>query len=260
MNILFLGTGAADWELKSENDMTDGERRYSSMLIDGHILLDAAPQSYNYATKLDVDFSKITACLISHTHSDHYNKEAFISFAKQSGHKIDIYCHCNAAERLGITACEKEYVNIVPLNSFDTFECSGYEIVAAAANHMVENSSEQPLHFIMKKDGKTYMCGGDGGMYTARTWEYMRTQCFDGILFDATVGDSDCDWRLGTHNSIPMLRLIVAAMREGKMINKDTTLVATHFAKTLHAPDSETKLILDKIGIKMAADGESIDL
>lgn len=260
MNILFLGTGAADWELKSECEMNVGERRYSSMIIDGKILLDVAPQAFDFASKLGIDFSKITDCFISHTHGDHYNKEAFLNFAKQSGHKINIYCHCDAVARLGLTDAESELAHIIPLRAFETFECGGYEVTAVTANHLVENSPEQPLHYIMKKDAKTYMCGGDGGMYTARTWEYMRTQCFDGIIFDTTVGDSDCDWRLGTHNSIPMLRLIVAALREGKMIHKDTTLVGTHLAKTLHAPDFETKKILGVFGVQMATDGEIVEL
>ena len=257
MEILFLGTGAADWELKPENEMKENERRYSSMLIDGKILLDVAPQSFDYAEKLGIDFEAITDCLITHTHGDHYNKTVMLKFAKRIGHKINMYCNTDAIDRLAL-GDYPEYFNIVPLNRFDKFVAGDYEITAVDANHLVENSPEQPLHYIFTSQGKTYMLGGDGGMYTAHTWEYMRTLKFDVIIFDATVGDSDCDWRLGTHNSIPMIRLIVAAMREAEMISSDTVLVANHLAKTLHAEDEETERIFAQIGIKVAYDGKTI--
>jgi hypothetical protein len=80
----------------------------------------------------------------------------------------------------------------------------------------------------------------------------MRTLQFDGIVFDATVGDSDDDWRLGTHNSIPMLRLATAAMRRGRMLSEGATLIANHLAMTLHAPKEETERLFSALGITVA--------
>lgn len=259
MNLLMLGTGAADWPLKPECDMTEDGRRFSSMIIDGTILLDAAPQSYDFAKSLNADISGLSDFFITHTHGDHYNKEAVLNFARETG-KLRIWCHRDAVGQLGFDEEEKKYFEIKPLDVFDTFETAGYEVTAVSANHLVEDSPEQPLHYIFKKDGKTYMCGGDGGVFTAHTWEYMRTQCFDGIIFDATVGDSDCDWRLGTHNSIPMLRLITAALREGKMIHDDTFLAATHLAMTLHAGKEETENLFAKIGMTVLYDGKEYNM
>ena len=260
MKILFLGTGAADWPKKPEEEMGADERRFSSMLIDGHILLDVAPQSYAYARCQDVDTSRITDCFISHTHSDHYDKESLLAFARDA-HGIRLHLHPLAADRLGLSEEEKRLVDIDPLGVFDDARAGAYRVTAVAANHLVEGSAEQPLHFIFEsEDGKRYLLGGDGGLFTARTWEYMRTLVFDGVTFDATVGDSEDDFRLGTHNSIPMLRLATAAMRRGKMLAEGATLVANHLARTLHAPKEETERLFSALGITVAYDGLKIEM
>ena len=260
MKILFLGTGAADWPKKEEKDMKAGERRFSSMLIDGRILLDAAPQSFAFAKRLGTDLSEITDCFITHTHSDHYDKEALLAFARECG-GLRLHLHRLAAERLGLSDAEKALFDIRPMGIFDDARAGSYTVTACSANHLVENSPEQPLHFIFEgEEGKHYLLGGDGGLFTARTWEYMRTLQFDGILFDATVGDSDDDFRLGTHNSIPMLRLATAAMRRGKMLREGATLIATHLAMTLHAPTEETERLFSALGITVAYDGMEIEL
>ena len=260
MKILFLGTGAADWELKEEKDMKEGERRYSSMLIDGQILLDVAPQSYAYAKALGLDLSHITDCFISHTHGDHYNKEALLSFAKECG-GLRLHLHLYAVDRLGLSEEERKLFEILPMGVFDDTRAGGYVVTACSANHLVEHSAEKPLHFIFEdKDERRYLLGGDGGLFTAHTWEHMRTLKFNGIIFDATVGDSEDDFRLGTHNSIPMLRLATASMRRAKILADGAKLFANHLAKTLHAPKEETERLFAALGITVAYDGMEIEI
>ena len=261
MKILFLGTGAADWPLKPEEKMEEGDRRYCSMLIDGKILLDVAPQSYAFAKRLGIDLSHLTDCFISHTHSDHYNKKALLSFAKECG-GLRLHLHRDAVPRLGFSEEEKRLFEILPMGVFDDARAGGYFVTACSANHLVEYSAEQPLHFIFETEDekKRYLLGGDGGLFTARTWEYMRTLQFDGIVFDATVGDSEDDFRLGTHNSIPMLRLATAAMRRGQMLSEGAHLIASHLARTLHAPKEETERLFSALGITVAYDGLEIEM
>lgn len=260
MKILFLGTGAADWDVLPESETPVGHRRRSSMIIDGCILLDAAPQFFDYAKKLGTNLGGITDCFITHTHCDHYCKDALLNLAKEIGRTINLYCHKGAVAKLGLTDEDSPYINVCPIDVFEEVNAGGYTITPVAANHLVSSSDEQPLHYIMSKNGKTYMCGGDGGLFTAATWEHMRTLCFDGILFDATVGDKEGDFRLGTHNSIPMLRLVVAALAEGNMKHEQTVLVATHLARTLHSGREETEKLFGEIGITVAYDGDTIEM
>ncbi len=58
MKLLFLGTGAADYAVKPEEQMTDTDRRFSSILADERYLLDVAPQSFGFAKDWALTFQK----------------------------------------------------------------------------------------------------------------------------------------------------------------------------------------------------------
>ena len=55
--------------------------------------------------------------------------------------------------------------------------------------------------------------GLDGAWFLRPSWAEMLTHKFDLMVFDCTVGDSD-DWRLFEHNTIPMLRKMIAEIKE----------------------------------------------
>ncbi len=261
MKLLFLGTGAADYAIKPEEQMTPSDRRFTSMIADDTILIDMAPQSYGFAKRLGVDFSKLGFALLSHTHGDHYSKEAVLNFAKESGKQLTLYCHKAAVEQLKLCGEDLEYVRPVGVDTLQTFEHDGYKITSLEANHVVDGSDEIALHYIIEdKNGKKTFYGCDGGWFTARTWEYMRKLKFDTMILEATVGDKDGDFRLGTHNSIPMLRLIVAALWENNMIDNNTRLFASHIARTLHVSHEHTSLLLKEIGITIAYDGYTAEV
>ncbi|MCK5213220.1 MAG: ribonuclease Z [Dehalococcoidia bacterium] len=59
--LVCLGSGAA---------LTDG-RDWSSLLIDGRVLLDLPPTTIPQLHRLDIDFSQIEHVFISHLHADH---------------------------------------------------------------------------------------------------------------------------------------------------------------------------------------------
>lgn len=256
MKILFLGTGAADWKNKPECEIENDERRWSTVIIDRYILVDVSPQSYDFAKKIGVDVSKIIDLFITHTHLDHYCKDTLMMFRKDTDVKINIYCHSKAVEKLGLSDEEMGKFNIFPLENKDSFEFgNGYKVTALSANHIVAGSEETALHYVFEKNDNSLFYGCDGGWFTASTWEYIRKLSFDKIVLDATVGDKDGDFRLGTHNSIPMLRLIVAAMKENNMLNENCTIIASHLARTLHTSREETERIFKEFGMLVAYDG-----
>lgn len=261
MKIVFLGTGAADWPYyKSECDRVEGERRFVSMLIDEHILIDVSLHSFAYAKKIGVDVSKITDLLLSHSHDDHYSKENLLQFQKASASKINIWCHTDAVEQLQLSDEEKSLFHIHNLDVEVPVKIGDYKVTPLEANHIVEESNEIPLHYIIENKGKVLFSGCDGGWFTSRTWEYMRNVVFDGMILDATVGDYMADYRIGTHNSIPMLRIIAASVREGGMLKKDGVLLANHLALTLHGNQKETKALFEDFGVLVAYDGMQIEV
>ena len=75
-----------------------GDRRFSSLIIDGKLLVDVAPQSVAYAQKIGVDFSKIT---------DIFIKAAVERIESRNGHHT-----IDAAKKLGIGTTDYELINI----------------------------------------------------------------------------------------------------------------------------------------------------
>ena len=83
MKILFLGTGAADW---NENAKTENGffRRNSSVLVDECILIDPGPGVPDAIREYGVDVSKIKYVLNTHNHMDHFNQDT-LNFLTDAG-------------------------------------------------------------------------------------------------------------------------------------------------------------------------------
>ena len=79
MRLIFLGTGASAAKTSPNSEIKAGQRRCTSVMIDGSILVDVALQSFDQSLSLGLDVSLVTDIFISHTHRDHYMKEALLS-------------------------------------------------------------------------------------------------------------------------------------------------------------------------------------
>ena len=70
--LVFLGTGAADWPLRPgadvRYDVNGVIRRTSSLLINGKYLIDPAPESWFFAKKvLKLDLSGLKGIFLTHS-------------------------------------------------------------------------------------------------------------------------------------------------------------------------------------------------
>ena len=74
LELLFLGTGAANWPRKypftDKNHSRAQVRAMSSMLVNGHILIDCGPTVLDVMKCYEVNPAGITDILLTHTHSD----------------------------------------------------------------------------------------------------------------------------------------------------------------------------------------------
>ena len=86
MKIEFLGTGAADWKIERRKE---GEfwRRFSSVLVDGELLIDPGPHIFDYAEKMGKPdmFCGVKAMILTHSHSDHLNVKAACRIHEMTG-------------------------------------------------------------------------------------------------------------------------------------------------------------------------------
>ena len=227
LTILFPGTGAADW-----------------------------PRTYEAAG--------ITDLLVTHTHGDHLEGEALerLLEARDDAAPLRVWLEAGGLERLP----ELEGIEVHALESGQTFEPgqigqSGQDdqpgdlmVTALAANHVVQ-PPEQPLHYLIESHGRAVLYATDGAWLRRETWLRLRDRHLDGLIWDATNGETEGDWRIFEHNSVDMIRLMLQTLRREEMATAATRVLLTHMARTLCAPHSEMLQRLAPEGIEVASDG-----
>lgn len=250
--LLFLGTGAADWIIEERNGFF---RRNSAALIDNKIMIDCGLHIFDFCDEYGNKelYDSVTDILITHSHDDHYRKESVLKIAENK--KIRVMCDAFTKKDIG----KHENIEFIDLKLFKEVDLDGYKVIPLLANHdMVIDEENIACHYIVENPyGKKMFYGLDGAWFLRPSWEEMKKHKFDVMVFDTTCGDNH-DWRIFEHNTIPMLREMVLEINANKMLSEDGILVASHLARTLHLPHEQTAEILEKFGMICAYDGLTI--
>lgn len=250
--LLFLGTGAADWHIEDKGDFF---RRNSAALLNGNMMLDCGSHIFDFAVDMEESelYSDVCDILITHNHSDHFSTESVKTLAKTR--KIRLGCTRAVMEKTG----ENPNIEYVILKPFEEVDMGEYKVIPLLANHdVVINEKDAAFHYIIKTpEGKCLFYGLDGAWFLRPSWAEMKKHKFDVMVFDATVGDRD-DWRIFEHNTIPMLRFMMKEIKEQNMLKEGGYLVASHLARTLHESHEKTADILKELDMLTAFDGMRI--
>lgn len=248
--LLFLGTGAADWNIK---DRSGFFRRNSAALLNGEILIDCGPHIRDYVEAEPHVPDGVTDVLITHDHSDHFHPETLLQLAEKR--KLRVACDGEARMRLGA----QKNITFISVMPFEPFRLGRYKVTPVLANHdVVQRGNRQACHYIIRTPNrKTVFYGLDGAWFLRPSWAEMQAHKFDVMVLDCTVGDKE-DWRMFEHNTIPMLRQMTHEIREKEMLTKNGVLIASHFARTLHGSHEETAKLLRPLHMQAAYDGMRI--
>lgn len=248
MHIRFLGTGAADFSplLKTTcRDVLDrNARRSSAILVEGKYLIDCGPHVLESMQIQGVEMEAVTDLLLTHFHGDHYNRENIARLAAQTAQPLRIWY------RAGANPEPIEHAVFCPVEPGQHFQAGGLACIALAANH-----TEFPLHYDLEWNGIRLFYGCDGAWVLNDTFYAMRQRNYQCMILDGTVGDYNGDFRLGEHNSIPMIRLMAASFRSQQVIAPDGQLWLSHIARTLHEPHEQLSALLEKENMHAAYDG-----
>lgn len=254
--LTFLGTAAANFlpELKTiyKDCFDKTARRASCMLIGENYLIDCGMYVMESIRIAGVDMSKITDIFVTHLHADHFMAEHAQQIAAGKEKPLRLWVRRDAQ------LPPMENVEVVYLPRHTEVEIAeDMSVVSMDANH---DPKSFPQHFIFTIHGKKLMYALDGGWFLTESYNFMRKQRVDMAVLDATCGELIGEWRIGEHNSIPMLRVMVPSLRTWGVFDEDTKIYLSHIAPKLHAPHEELVENVAKDGMLVAYDGLTVML
>lgn len=254
--LLFLGTGAADYHMERDLNI-EGFRALSGMLIDGHIMIDCGPGAFVYEDKNKADgiYSEVDTVFVTHSHDDHFGTQYVSRLCRESKKNITIY----GDKALEALLPKEENLTFVALDAkyHESVKVGGYTVTALKSNHATRIPEEQTHHYFFEGE-KNFFIGYDGGWLIADTWEFLEKKYIDVYVTDATCGDDfECtyNFRNYSHNNRVMIDMIYDTAINCKVMDKNSKLIMTHLAKTLHPSHKEVELSVKDKGYIVAYDG-----
>lgn len=254
-NILFLGTGAADWSLQCTEKPL---RRFSSVLINEEFLIDPGPHLFHFEHSFGYDglYTKVRNILLTHSHGDHFSASTLQQLSQHT--EITLY----ADESVSVLVKHIPNLHFCPVSLWKPVQVGMYEVTAMSANHSTECAAETPCHYsIRTSNGKEVFYGCDGAWLLNRTWKALSEHCYDLMVLDGTIGDAvQGDNRIFAHNSLDMVRAMCAAFRQSGVVKKDAILCVSHLARTLHGAQEAVEAALAADGILAAHDNMCLEI
>lgn len=261
IELLFLGTGAADWSKKYPpvgKLMGRGEvRGMTSMLVNGQILIDCGPTVLDVMQRYEVQASEITDILLTHTHADHFHKSSILAIANSRDAALAPLKFWGHPEALKLVP-QSNRIETCPVEIGNTVRIHGFDITGLGANHAVGSSKEECLIYLIEGATKSVLYATDTAWLPTKTWLGLQRVKLDTIIWDATVGEKAGDYRIFSHNDLAMIRQMNRSLRKRKVLKPDAKSILTHMARTLHPSHEELERKLLPEGLMPAYDGMTV--
>ncbi len=259
--IVFLGTGAADWpehlsDMEKQN-AGQNSRRYSSVLVNNHLLIDCGPTVPEALATFGLDRLNITDVLLTHSHRDHLSPDVLRSLARSNSGNALLNIWGHKAALAFISGVDG--ISLHPVSAGMWFCISDMRIQALAANHPVAGSREKALHYFFK-GRRQWLYATDGAWLLKPAFESLQKAKLDAVVWDATIGDIEGDYRIFEHNSLAMIRLMTASLKRQEIVKQDAKVILTHMARTLYPEHEEMEGSLLSEGLIPAYDGMGIEV
>lgn len=226
MKLLFLGTGAADWDINAP-EREEGFRRYSSALVDNCLLIDPGPCVLEALDTFGVDISEIKYVINTHSHRDHFNKET-------------------------LEALENAGAQFIEFEADEEKALGKYTVSAYTANH---GTCRGAVHFIIEDGEKKLFYGLDSAWLLYTEVQAIIKKHIDLAVLDATIGEDEGDYRIFEHNNLRMVREMKLTLNA-----HIERFVISHMARTLHTDHNTLSELMKKDNIEVAYDGLELNI
>lgn len=252
----FLGTCAADFSPKLKTEYVDcfdkNARRSSAALINGRYLIDCGVHTIDSLRIAGIPLENITDVFFTHLHGDHYQAANLQKIAAAKSDPLRVWV-ANDAKIAKI-----ENAVIIRMPKFAKIDVDKNVFVTGLCSNHDENAA--PQYLLFEVDGKRILYATDGAWILNSTYYHLRNARLDTLILDCTCGDYEGEYRIGEHNNIPMIRLMLPSFKKWGIITDDTETYITHIAPSLHKPHDETVEIMKEMGALVAYDGLEIEI
>ena len=252
MKIMFIGTGAADYDWSKYGQ--PGVSGSTVTLIDDRLLIDCGPTAAAALERFGADLSAITDNIVTHHHGDHFSLESLKKITAGREGKIRLFGTPQ------VCAEAAPFCEVHPVDYGSRFQAGGYEILTLPSNHAVEDLFEKTFLYLISGQGRTLLYALDTAWFTTRTYRLLGKTYLNGIIWDATMSESG-DIRIFEHTDPVMCAMMRKNLTDNGNIDEHTRIWFDHRARTLWPadPDKQEK-IARREKVELAHEGETVIL
>ncbi|MGL5355812.1 MAG: MBL fold metallo-hydrolase, partial [Cetobacterium sp.] len=201
-----------------------------------------------------IDFSRIKGVILSHTHNDHLDIQELIKIKEP----IKIFVNENSYDWLNSNIISSikpkhsaqliertKHLNIIKMKNFESFIFEGFEFTPIEAKHTGLNKDEVGMNFIVKYKNKTRLHASDTGVYSEKTFDFLKNYKFDSIVIECTFLDSNKDNK--DHLNIKTLEEVLIKLKNLSSIDSKTPIIITHFGHDPMKTHDEIENLVKKL-------------
>jgi len=245
-------------------------RTRSQALVDGRLLLDFPPDTYDHMLRGGLDLPSIHAVLLTHAHQDHLYAEDFENRKPGFAHVGEVDVPHAEPFRVYATAKAMEYVRAADLDAleargvtelheiaaYEPFSVDDFAVTAMTADH---NPNYGPVIYAITRAGKTMLYANDTGYFPEATWDYLAQAKprFDFVSLDCT-GMIQRDYRHG-HMCLQVNAEVRGRLLSLGCADETTVFCAHHFSHNGGLTHDALVAEAAKIGFLVSFDGMEIE-
>jgi len=204
-------------------------RMRSGALIDGVLKLDFGPDAYAQSLRFGQSYAPVEHVLITHSHEDHFAPSDLACIAPPYSHRsapLHVYGDAKVGRMLA-PHMGSGHLLFTQLEPFKTCEIGGYLVTPLEAVHAL-GSDEQPLFYLIEKDGRRLLYGHDTDRFTEADMAFLRGKRCDLVSLDCTNGVLKVDYigHMGVSDNLWMRDRLI----ENGTADEHTAFVANHFS------------------------------
>ncbi len=279
MKIEYLGTGAAEGipAMFCRCEYCNGVRKRggkeirsrSQILIDGELSIDFPPDSFYHAAQFGCDFSAIKYLIVTHSHMDHFYAADFVLrgykyAANMTSPSLDVFGNAEVIEIFRESARREmreevsKHIRLHAISAFEAVAFGGWRVAALKAKH----SSEDPLVFLLEKDGKRILHLYDTALPPEEDYAFLSKlggRAVDLVTFDCTFLWDEVSSN-ARHMGLRENQAVFDRLQEIGLADGHTKKVITHFSHNNRPELERLRRAEEEYGVIAAYDGMEIEI